>query len=320
MREDSEVKIRRFSSAAAGFRNKRSPTHGCRISSLTLIFLLTFAGPSFGASPWIAEAGSFDATPIIIYETFDEFYKGGERKDFPFEYFNQITTVMSFDYSVFDGIALDMTIGYVRAWGGTNPMAVRLETNDGLQDVNLGIRFRVLDEFDWDQEWVPSMTLRFGGVIAGTYQADGSVFPGIPGDAANGIEGEFSLGKMLPFYDIGLTGALGVRARDQGTPIDWHLRVGIFKTFFDTVTVGFAYDQLTSVTGLDIGGPGFSPDKFRELKEISKNIEISLGYTDSGGRYYGAYYTKTVGGRNTGIKDVAGFMVTLPFRFEPVKP
>ncbi len=291
-----------------------------RIACLATGVPLVLAGPSLAASPWLPEAGSFEVTPIVIYETFDEFYRGNDRTDFPFQTFDQLTTLMSFDYAVLDGIALDLTLGYVRAWGGTNPAAVKLETNDGLQDVNLGIRFRILDELEWDQEWIPSLVFRFGGILAGTYKADGSTFPGIPGDAASGIEGELAFGKLLPFYDLGLIGALGVRARDKGTPVDWHLRAGVFKTFCDSVTAGVAYDQWTSVSGLDIGGPGFTPDRFRELKEISKNIEVSLGYTDPGGRYYGAYYTRTVGGRNTGIKDVAGFMVTFPFSFDPVEP
>ncbi len=106
---------------------------------------------------------------------------------------------------------------------------------------------------------------------------------------------------------------LGIRAREKGTPIDWHLRIAGFKTFADLVTLSFAYDQRVATSGLDIGGPGFTTDRFRELKEVQRNIDVGVGMSDRGGRYYSLYYARTIDGRNTGQKDIVGLSITFPF-------
>jgi hypothetical protein len=274
--------------------------------SVTAIGVLFWVSAAGASSPWLQEEGHLEASSGVIYESFDEFYRGSVRTDFPLGEFQQVTAVLSFEYGLLDNVNMDLSLGYVRAFGG-------VMTNDGLMDTTLGIKFRVLDEFAWDSPWVPSVAFRFGGIFKGTYEADGANFPGIPGDAASGFEGELAVGKLGLPLGVGLTGNLGVRAREKNVPIEWHLRVGAFKTFFDCVTLGLAYDQWSAISGLDIGGPGFSPDAFRELKEISKNIETSIGYSDPKGRYLGFYYVKNVGGRNTGIRDSFGFSLSAPF-------
>lgn len=207
---------------------------------------------------------------------------------------------------VLDGVALDLTLGYVNAFGDPEP------NNGGLYDTTLGVTVELLDEFEWDAPWVPTTTLRVGGIIAGTYDANGAVFPGIPGDKASGFQAELAAGKMLPM-GFGATGALGIRARTRNVPIDWHVRMSAFKAFGDVVHLSIAYDQWLSVSGLDVGGPGFSPDLFRELRENTGNIEAGLGVHDPWlGLDWSVFYARTVMGRNTGIKDVVGFVIGVP--------
>lgn len=274
--------------------------------SLNAIGLLAWVSVASASSPWLQQRGHLEASSGVIYESFDEFYRGTKRQDFPPGKFQQVTAAMFFDYGLLDDISLDLSLGYVRAFGS-------VPVNDGLMDTTLGIRFRVLDEFAWDSPLVPSVAFRFGGIIAGTYEADGANFPGLPGDGASGIEGEFAFGKLGLPLDLGLTANIGIRARDKGVPIEWHLRVGGFKSFYDCVTLSLAYDQWSATSGLDIGGPGFSPSRFRELREISKNVEAGIGYSDRAGRYIGFYFVRTVGGRNTGIRDSFGFSISAPF-------
>ena len=146
----------------------RSPSPDSRLSLfrfllVSLSTLCLLASASHAASPWLDEAGSFSVTPILIYESFDEFYKGSDRTAFPFENFEQITSIVSLDYVPMDRVGLDFTFGYVHASGDAG-----LKSNDGLQDINLGIRYQVLDEFDWEQSWVPSMTVRVGSLRIST--------------------------------------------------------------------------------------------------------------------------------------------------------
>ena len=284
------------------------------ITAVSLLFWVSTAGAS---SPWFGERGDLEVSTGFLYETFETFYRGADRTDFPFDHFNQVTTVISVDYVFYDRLAFDMTLGYVRASIGKNAGGSSLGANDGMQDVNFGLRYQLLDEFRWDSPWVPTVAFRFGGIIAGTYStADTGVdFPGIPGDGASGFESEFSVGKVGLPLEIGLIGAIGIRWRDQNVPFEWHLRLGAFRTFYDRVTLSFAYDQWHATSGLDIGGPGFTAARFRELKEVSNNVETSIGYSDLKGRYFGFYYIKTVGGRNTGRKDSFGVSISAPFSF-----
>lgn len=298
------------------FASRRDPRPGrlrpavCAALATTLFTLaaLAPAAPARAERVWLGEKGSLSIAPIVVYETFDSFYMGEEEVAYPPGRYKQATALAAIDYAVLDGVSLDLTLGYVNGFGEPQP------NNGGLYDTTLGVTVELLDEFEWDSAWVPTLTLRVGGIIAGTYDADGTRFPGIPGDKASGFESELAAGRLLP-CDIGVTGALGIRARAKNVPIDWHVRLSTFKSFFDVVSVNVAYDQWLSISGLDIGGPGFTPDRFRELRENSGNVEVGLGVHGPWDLDWTVYYARTVMGRNTGIKDVVGVAVGVPFDF-----
>lgn len=274
--------------------------------AVALVLTLALTSAAQAERVWLPEKGTLVAAPVLVYETFDSFYRGKDEAAYPPGRYQQVTALAAFDYAVLDGISLDLAIGYVNAFGDPQP------NNGGLYDVTLGVTVELLDEFEWDSVFVPTLTMRLGGIIAGNYDANGAIFPGIPGDKANGIEGELAAGKILPL-DFGVTGALGIRARDKGVPIDWHVRMSAFKLFGDMFSLSIAYDQWLSVSGIDIGGTGWSPDRFRELDEDSGNIEVGLGYRDPWGNDWAVFYGRTVMGRNTGIKDIVGFVIGVPF-------
>ncbi len=292
------------------FDSRRTPGLVLARVALVTISFFVLASTAHAQRVWLAEQGTLSVAPVVVYETFDTFYRGKEEADYPPGRYKQATALAAIDYTVLDGLSLDLTIGYVNGFGDPEP------NNGGLYDTTLGVTVELLDEFEWDSAFVPTTTLRVGGIIAGTYDADGAVFPGIPGDKASGFEAELAAGKILP-WDFGVTGALGIRARTKNVPIDWHVRLSTFKSFGDWVTVSVAYDQWLSVSGLDIGGPGFTPDRFRELREDVGNIEVGLGGRLPWNLDWSVYYARTLMGRNTGIKDIVGFVVGVPFDVGP---
>ena len=196
------------------------------------LVLLLLSSSASAERVWLPTKGHLDVSPLVVYESFDSFYRGKREAPYPPGKYQQITTLVAMEYGLLDNLSMDLTLGYVRAFG--DPIV-----NDGLYDTTIGLNYGILDEFEYDAVWVPTLSFRFGGIIAGTYDANGILFPGIPGDKASGVEAEFSVGKLLP-YDFGLTGALGIRARNKDVPMDWHLRVSAFKTFLDIVTLSFA--------------------------------------------------------------------------------
>jgi hypothetical protein len=187
-----------------------------------------------------------------------------------------------------------------------------------MADTTLGIKFQILDEFEWDCPLVPTLAFRFGGIFDGTYSADVAHFPGLPGDDASGIEGDFAFAKLLPPFDIGipvdigLAANLGIRLRNKGVPTEWHARTSVFMTLAELVTVSVAYDQWKATSGIDIGGPDWNPSRFRELKEITKNIEAGIGMNIKK-VYLGFFFIRTLDGRNTGIRESFGASLSVPF-------
>lgn len=279
-------------------------------AAVAALLLLVAAPPARATSPWLPEPGRLDASTVTVYEVFDEFYMAGKKTDFPPGDFEQITQAFSFEYGLFEDVSLDFTTGYVRVFGD-------LPTNDGLMDTTFGLKLRLVDEFEWDPAWVPTVSLRFGGIVAGTYDANGSVFPGIPGDKASGLQSELAVGKVLP-YGFAVAGNLGIRVREKDVPLEWHLRTAGYYSPCELLTLSLAYDQWRATRGIDIGDPGFADD-FRNIREITQDVEVGLTLNDPDKRVFvTGYYTRTVHGRNTGIKDIGGVSITVPIQlYEP---
>lgn len=278
-----------------------------RSARLAAVLSLLGASPVGAASPWLPEPGRLEVGSSVLYERFDRFFLGTREVGFPPGDFEQVTALASAEYGVFDHLSLDLSVGYVHAFGD-------IPDNGGLADTSLGATFELLDEFEFDSPFIPSAALRVGGIVQGSYRARGRDFPGIPGDEASGFESELAVGRTGLPLDLGLSVHAGIRARTREIPIEWHLRVGAFRTFFDALTLGLAYDQWRAESGLDIDDAGFTPDRFRALQEVSENVEASIGYTDRAGRSIGFQFVKTVGGRNTGDRETFGLYCSIPFQ------
>ena len=104
----------------------------------SLVILLALASPARADRTWLPEKGQLNVSPIFVYETFDEFYMNETRTDYPPGRYKQITALVAVEYGLLDGISLDLTMGYVRAFG--DPVV-----NDGLYDTTIGINFSILD-------------------------------------------------------------------------------------------------------------------------------------------------------------------------------
>lgn len=255
-------------------------------------------------SVWLPGKDRFVVTPSYVYQNFDEFWMGEDEVDLAGDMW-QHTAFLGLDYGITDDIAIDLTVGWV--WTETDsPMLGAGADNlndDGLTDTTFGIRQRVIDETDYNQWWLPSLGLRIGGIIEGTYDEN---FPFSAGDGASGAEASLLAGKTI-CPGFGLYGDVGYRWRDGDVPDDLFGSAGLFVSWkFISMTAGYRFAQ--GLSGDDIGDPGFT---FPELKEVSHNLEASLGFTDPGGRYYQVFVAHTIDGRNTGKRDIIGGSISL---------
>ena len=268
-------------------------------------------------SVWLPPPGQFVVTPAFAFSTFDEYWAGRTRVD-PLqandEHLDQYTGYLTLEYGILPNLAADVTVGYT-ATSSTETLGN--ESDDGLADTFFGVRYRVVRE----QGVAPSVAVRVGGIIAGTYDEN---TPFSAGDGAHGFEASVLLGKRFGTSGFGAYGDIGYRVRESPVPDDLFGSVGLFKEFpnvflqSDAFTASFGYRHVQGLSGLDIMGSGFAPalgpsHGFPALREINQLIEGAVGYTDVGGRQYQFTVAKSVDGRNTGDKLVFVFAISLPF-------
>ena len=270
----------------------------------TMVALLALAPVSqlIGQSAILPAPGQFEATPMYVYQTFEDIWRGTTRATIPSPMVQHTATV-GLEYGVTETIAFDTTVGYTRVNWDT---AGGRRRDDGMTDTRVGVRWQVFDERATSCKWAPTVTLRVGGIIAGTYDTG---VPFAAGDGAHGAEASMLFTKAIGETGFGLYGEAGYRLRENPVPDDFFSVIGAYKTF-GPFTLNAAYRHVQGLSGMDIGQDGFT---FPALKEINQIFESGLGFRDSGGRYYQVFGAFNVGGRNTGDKAIIGVSATFPF-------
>lgn len=277
------------------------------------IALMASAAACFGQSAWLPAANEIKVTPGFSFSSFDQFWAGKDKIDNPpnGKSLDQYTGYLSLEYGILENLAADATIGYTAtdtaAFGGN-------ASDDGLADTMLGLRYRFLDENTTRCPFTPTLALRVGGVIAGTYDSNK---PFSAGDGAHAFESSLLMGKALGHSGLGLYGDVGYRLRESPVPDDLFGGAGVYHQL-GPVTLAFGYRHIQGLSGIDIGGNGFDPGLgrahgFPAVKEINQLIEGGISYTDKGRRNYQFTVAKSVAGRNTGDKLVFGVNVTFAF-------
>ena len=75
---------------------------------------------------------------------------------------------LSLQYGIKEKWAADLSLGYSSmGWRSFSPNN-EVESTSGLSDISLGIRYQVFNEATADSCWLPTLTLRAGGVLPGT--------------------------------------------------------------------------------------------------------------------------------------------------------
>ena len=273
-------------------------------ASLALAVVLAWSASVNAQDAWVPYRGESSISLVYTYQTFEDFYKGDQDASYPFGRSHQQTTFAIFEYGLTDALAIDVTLAYSHTSTTDSPVAPTGGVDSGLADSSIGFRWRIVDEFEKPN--APTLTVRVGGIVAGTYDAG---LPYSAGDGASGVEAALMFGKDFGHSGFGLYGETGYRHRAEKVPEDLVALLGLYKTLGDWST-NFGLRHVHALSGSDIGDPGF---KFQELQEIATYIEASVGHSNAKGRYIGAHFAQTINGRNTAKKTVFGLSVTFPF-------
>ena len=260
-------------------------------------------------SPWIAEPRTGSITISYGHQAATEFYRADVKGPTPGDGANlsQTTGWIDVNYAITDAIAVDLRSGLGRSHipGPVGPTPE--ESFSGLVDTNISLTWRVVDELVMDG--APSVAIRAGVIAAGGYDTG---YINSLGDGGNGFETSVLVGKFGDRF--GVSGEIGYRARSNNVPSDTFVNLAGFFPVNDRITVAADYRMVNgSDSGLDIGGPGFSPDRFPELQEDAQLLggRVLAAINDS--ISVSGFYGQIIGGRNTAASGILGLGITYSF-------
>jgi len=283
----------------------------------------------FAEAARLPEVKQFVVTPWYDYSTFRKLWIGHTKTSIelePKDDFEVNNGMLRLEYGVSKQIALDVNVGYTSAatrdWTADNEP----RSAQGFMDAQFGVRYRILDERDTRQWYVPTLTGRAGGIIQGSYDAE---FPMAPGDAASGIELSLLTTKHFSRCGLGFYGQFGYRLRNHGVPQTIFGSAGISETLtfnwlINSLTFYVGYRGLYDLNGGDFGGEGrVSSNPFdlvdvgyrSTAQEIYQRAEIGLSFSDEGGRHYFFACSNPFDGRNTGKSNNFSLGINFPLNF-----
>lgn len=278
--------------------------HLLAVAALTL----PLAAWAEGGSPWLPIPGEFTFGVNLSEQSGDTAYIGSTLLSLSDitggagTKFRRSTTTLRLGYGLNDAVALDASLGYgrVRVGGADN--------DSGQVDTVLGVNWRVLDEFE--RPSLPTLTLRGAAIINGSY--DGGRLAAL-GNDQNGVELAVLVGKQLA-PALAVWGELGVQDRSGAVPTARFFEVGARYRFAPQWSASLGYSNKKYGGSLDIGGPGFTPDRFQDVRAERGVIKLGAGYALAGNQGVALNLARVVSGRNT-VKDdqVIGLSYTFAY-------
>ena len=279
-------------------------------------------------SPWIGEPGTGSINISYVNQNALEFFRQTTKVKGPLEAtganLSQNTMWLGFNYALHDAVSLDVQSAWARSFvaGAVGPAGGQ-ETHSGLFDSNIAITWRIVDELISN---APSVAVRVGAIVAGDYETG---YINSVGDGGNGVEASLLVGK---FWDAaGVSAEIGYRNRTStevnplavgagmgagetvDIPADMFFNLGLFVPTGSRVTIGVDYRMVNALSGIQIGGEGFSPSRFPGLEEDShivggRVIANVTEYVSVNG-----FFGQVVAGRNTANARIFGIGLSYGF-------
>jgi hypothetical protein len=205
--------------------------------------------------------------------------------------FKRSTTQLRLGYGISDSLAIDGTLG-------SGKVEVGAADNDkGQTDSVFGLSWRVLDEYA--SPGLPTLTLRGALIVKGSY--DGARLAAL-GNAADGVEVSVLLGKQLT-TSIALWAQVGVQDRKGEVPTASFVDLGARWQFAPGWSASLGYGDKRYGGDLDIGGPGFSPARFQQVRAQRSLLRAGVGFAFAGNQGVALNLAKAQGDGRNAVKD-----------------
>ena len=297
------------------------------IAGVAAAVLVSLAGlPAFAqGTPWIAEPGTGTISFTYANQSAREFWRPVDgtvtKVTGPLgptgASLAQNTMWFGANYAVNDFVALDIQSAFASSMvsGAVGPSGGQ-ESYSGLFDSNVALTFRLVDELISD---APSVAVRVGGILAGAYDTG---YINSLGDGGHGVETSLIVGKfgnaagfsaevgfrMRGSTDVNTQAVGGAMASGETVdiPNDMFVNLGLFIPAGSAVTLGVDYRMVNAMSGLDIGGMGFSPSRFPGLEEDAHIVggRLLANVTDTVN--LNVFFGQVVAGNNTAASRIFG--------------
>lgn len=220
---------------------------------------------------------------------------------------------LTVQYGITKRWAADLAVGYTTVgWRYFDPTSQSKSTS-GLMDTSFGVRYQVLNEAQAESKWTPTLTLRAGAVLPGTYSQG---FPFSPGVRSAAVEPEVLLRKHFGWTGLGAYGDALFRWNRTTANDQYIASVGLFQQIKGW-EIQAGYRRLGSASGDDIIYNPATPWTIQypvAVRENSDSVEAGFNYTTSKRKWQFGVYTRTVlDGGNSDGKFWFGGYVNIPF-------
>lgn len=265
----------------------------------TMLIAMPLLACAEGDSPWLPIPGQISLSVSHTEQSGDYAYIGDKKLSLSditgggATKFERSTTALRLGYGISDALALDATIGWGRVEAGDT------DKDDGMIDSVLGLNWRVLDELEDPSLF--TLTLRAAAIVKGDYE--GGRLAGL-GNGANGYELAAIAGKQLS-TNWSVTAEAGFQDRDNDVPNAVFVELGTSYRFTPKWVASLGYSAKRYGGHLDIGGPGFTPDRFQQVREERDVIKVGVGLALAGNQALGLSASQLISGRNTTRDDYA---------------
>jgi hypothetical protein len=268
----------------------------------------------FAQDALIPDPQQWLVTPLWYqYTEFQRVWRGAHTQNITFPEghgFDQNDAIFNVEYGIRKRWAADFQTGFTdlatRAY--SDPPGIARHTR-GLMDTTFGVRYEIWRESEEQSCYLPTLTVRAGGIYRGSYQKS---FPYAPGNGGVGLETSVLMLKDFHWNGLGAYATSGYRAIRSGGPDQYFGTVGVSQ-YFRGATLNAGYRHQQSLGGGDVGGFGDMVEYTGEEREVNEQFEAGIGYTDQHARRWQFYFEHNFAGRNTGDKYVYGIYLTLPF-------
>jgi hypothetical protein len=222
---------------------------------------------------------------------------------------------IALQYGLTEKWALDLNIGGTttgwRYFTDAQGNQGNVQSTTGLMDSSFGVRYQVWNEAHAESPWMPTLTLRAGGILPGSFNQN---FPFAPGLRSAAIEPEVLARKHFGWPGLGAYTDLMYRW-NRTTGNDQYIAVFGFFQQIKGWELDVGYRHLQTINGTDII---LNPDQSimypRDARENSDSIEAGFSFTTSKKHIrYGFHSRTVVDGNNTDSKFWVGGSIDVPF-------